>query len=417
MTTTLQQSLKELESDQEKYAIIKAYMEYFDAYTKREWDKMVSYFANGFTMIGTGKDEYATNSKDTLLLYKREFSQAPQNIETTLKNVNVHPITNDIAYVTIVVEMRTEVGSEIFKMPNNRTSAIMIKEKGQWKLLHGHWSEASVYQEEGESWPFKVLVKKTEELEQKVKERTHEIEAQKKKIEEISAFKTKLLQIIAHDLRSPFNAFMGLTEILNLRLKSDNYDEEFLKKTAKYINESAQSLFSVTDNLLNWAKYQQDNLTINWQQTLIPKTVKEQVAAVLEIARQKQITIIEKIAPDLVWETDYEMLATALRNLLLNAIKFSHRGGEIIVSSMASKTKLQLTVQDFGKGMTKDELDCIKQDCQLIRNPGTEDEPGTGLGIQICKSLVRFLHGHIEFESKLGEGTSIHLIFENRQPC
>lgn len=394
-------------SDREK--IIGAYLEYFDAYTQRNWDQMVSRFSQEFSMFGTGIDEYSTSTSETLAFYKREFDQSPSIIEYEIKRIEVFLTSSTSAYLTVLMDMKISTQDETINCMNNRSTVIMVKEEEDWKIAHGHWSQPAEGQDVGDSIPYKLLKQRNKELEETVSDRTKEIEKQNIELRNLNDTKTKLLSIIAHDLRSPFNAFMGLTEVMLLNFKEKLQNPDYFKLRLQQIHERAQHLYSVADNLLNWAWTQTDVISINWSASKIDTIINEQVIALHDMAKGKDIAIALNIDSKSTVYTDPEILGIIIRNFLSNALKYSHRGSTINVNAMPNGRYTLLTIADRGVGMDQIKIQSVLTANNIDSFPGTEKEKGIGLGLQISLDLLSRIKSSYTIESTPNVGTTISI--------
>lgn len=393
-----------------KKAIIDAYFDYFEAYTQRDWNRMISRFSKNITMIGTGIDEYASNREKVLELFSREFEQAPLEVECHIQKVDVQMVCEGAAYLTILMEMMAGPNAEVSHTLNNRTTALMVWEDNAWKLAHGHWSEPSEWQKEGESWPYKVLEEKNRILQEKVLERTKEIDRQNSELKKLNDIKTRLLSIISHDLRSPFNAFMGLTEIMLLTFERNFENPDYFKSRLQLINERAQSLYLVTDNLLNWAKAQSDEIVINFAQIELKDIVLQQMEILRDVAQNKEIEFKLNIPESLTFISDSDVVSIIIRNILSNAIKYSYHNSSIIIDTIEEFHQIKIVISDFGTGMKPERAEQLQNAIILNSAPGTDEERGSGFGIQLCNTLLSKIGGKLQFKSELGKGTKVTVI-------
>lgn len=397
----------------DRQAIINSYLEYFDAYTQRNWDKMISLFANNFTMFGTGIDEFSRSTPETLTFFKREFSQLPSTVSYNINGMEVFKTSPTTAYITVLMDMKISAGDEIINCKNNRSTVIMVKEDERWKIAHGHWSQPAEGQDVGDSVPYKLLKEHNKALEEKVADRTKEIEKQNVELRNLNDTKTKLLSIIAHDLRSPFNAFMGLTEVMLHNFHENLNNPDYFKLRLQQINERAQHLYNVADNLLNWAWTQTEEINISWRMADIQSIVSKQVLALEDIAKGKEIQIEIKTDKYAQICTDPEVLAIIIRNFLSNALKYSHRGSVVTITILPDEHHTLITIADQGVGMDADRIDSILNSNDLESQPGTEKEKGTGLGLQISRELINKLNGTLCIDSTPNMGTKVSISLPN----
>ena len=306
-----------------KKEIFDSYLTYFKAYTTRNWDAMLETFHPEITVVGTGIDELKLTTKEVIEFYKREFEQAPEVMKCDITKVHVQKISTDSALIIMTCNMRFGNNKYNYFVPNNRTTAIMKQSGGVWKLLNGHWSQPSECQDVGESIPYKTLQQENKTLEQIVVARTEEIQTQNRKLEKIIKTKNQLFSIIAHDLRSPFNSFMGLSEIMLLNFNKNYQKKEYFKTRLTIINQQARHLYTIADNLLNWAKSQLNETRINITHCNVANIIENQISVLNELHRSKRIIIEKDLLPELTFNSDPEIINIVLRNILSNAIKYS----------------------------------------------------------------------------------------------
>jgi len=238
--------------------------------------------------------------------------------------------------------------------------------------------------------------KKTEEALQKNEER----------LKDLVATKDKFFSIIAHDLRSPFNSIIGFLELLQANFESLSTFEK--KSYLKLIDDDTKKTLKLLDNLLEWAKVQTGKISFEpIKQKLLPiiKNVEETLDSSLKLKLLKLNFV--GIPDELDIFCDTNMLTTILRNLISNAIKYSHSGGTITIYAIKSDLDIELYVADNGIGMSKEIIKGIFKISEQVSTPGTANEIGSGLGLILCKDFVEKHNGKIWVESELGIGTKI----------
>jgi signal transduction histidine kinase len=252
-------------------------------------------------------------------------------------------------------------------------------------------------------------------LEEKVKVRTQLIEEQKSEIlnkntelNELNAAKDKFFSIIAHDLRNPFNAITGLTDILLINL--DEVDTLKLQKTLQNIKGSSQQAHELLENLLLWARSQTGTITYRPE----PVDMKVQAEEIIELvavqAARKNIRIISDFNSAGLIRGDLNMISTILRNLLTNALKFTPRNGEIRVSIFQENGFSIFSIKDNGVGIPADKMKHLFSIDTAHKTKGTDQEPGTGLGLILCKEFIEKHGGWLEVESEVGKGSEFRVI-------
>jgi PAS domain S-box-containing protein len=214
-----------------------------------------------------------------------------------------------------------------------------------------------------------------------------EIKLKNKELLLINSEKDKFFSIIAHDLRSPFNAFIGLTQIMAEELSTLSMNE--IQVYAESMKNSASNLYRLLENLLNWSKIQQGLIPFNAEILRLLPIVEESMLMLLEAAKNKNIEISLNIPNDIKVSADENMLNAIIRNLVSNAIKFTPKGGKINLSASENgENYVEITIKDTGIGMTDDMIENLfKLDVNTNR-PGTDGEASTGLGLILCKEFI-----------------------------
>ncbi|MCU0445513.1 MAG: sensor histidine kinase [Microscillaceae bacterium] len=246
-------------------------------------------------------------------------------------------------------------------------------------------------------------------LEQRVKERTAEIEQKNKdlrqksnELEKVNATKDKLFGIIGHDLRSPINSLKGLMDMLANQYISA---EEFVMFSGKLRNGVEHAHFTL-NNLLEWANTQLKGLKAEPCATNLAELGNENFNFLEQLAAGKQLQLINQIAPDLEAYVDPDQINLVFRNLISNAIKFTPENGSITLQSQMEDTFCQIAVTDTGIGMNAENAAKLFNKTTHFSTYGTSGEKGTGLGLLLCQEMVEKNGGSIWVESELGKGTS-----------
>ncbi len=228
------------------------------------------------------------------------------------------------------------------------------------------------------------------------------LEKQKQDLEEANATKTKFFNIIAHDLRSPFNALLGFSEML---LESHaGLDDKERGKMISYLVTSAKGAYDLVENLLKWASTQTGKVSFSPVECNISELLKETLFNINSAAENKKISIFTEMPENLTVFADKEMLKTIFRNLVSNAIKFTREGGKITIKAEETDSEVRFSVEDTGVGMSKEVSEKIFGITQITTH-GTNNEKGTGLGLILCKEFVERHGGKIRVESEVGKGS------------
>lgn len=240
-----------------------------------------------------------------------------------------------------------------------------------------------------------------------------ELISSEKKLIELNATKDKFFSIIAHDLKSPIGSFRELSRVLAESYNDFSDDERI--EILTLINKSSDNLFSLIDNLLEWSRSQRNKIQLYPVDFEVKKTVDDLIQQLHIVAGQKEINIINSIDQGTLLHADPNIIKTILRNLISNSIKFSHIGGEIVVSSVLKDDSVELSVKDSGVGIPEETISHLFRIDKQVSTIGTAQERGTGLGLVLCKEFIDKQNGRIWVESKLGEGSTFYVTIPTRK--
>ncbi|MEO5911051.1 MAG: HAMP domain-containing sensor histidine kinase [Pelobium sp.] len=216
--------------------------------------------------------------------------------------------------------------------------------------------------------------------------------------------KNKLISILAHDLREPLNSIQSYLELIT---EVGLSEEEKISLELDLLKRTKQTSYMLADMLV-WTKNQlaeakPELVSLQLKETLFP-TVK----LLSDIAKDKGITIEIQLEDGICVVADRDMLQLVVRNLLMNAIKFTYTGGLIKVSNTIYDEKCIITVKDNGAGIAA-ELQQQLFSLEVKPSYGTGKEKGMGLGLVLCKEYMELQHGDISFESKQGAGSQFSI--------
>ncbi len=235
-----------------------------------------------------------------------------------------------------------------------------------------------------------------------------EIEEKNQKLQDGNATKDKFFAIISHDLISPFNILMGFSDLLNSSFEEESIEEQ--KKYAHHIHKNVYTTYGLLENLLMWAKSQKDGMEFKPEKLNLFLISNELVELLKESAENKSIQIENNISKDIMVNADKNMLATVLRNLVSNAIKFTPKKGYIFLNAQLPKANseqkvIEVSVRDTGLGIPPEIKPKLFSISENISTKGTEREEGTGLGLIICKEFIEKHGGTLKVESEPGKGS------------
>ena len=244
-----------------------------------------------------------------------------------------------------------------------------------------------------------------------IKEAEEQIHLKNQQLKKINAEKDKLLSIIAHDLRSPFNSFIGFTELLTEEVQT--LSPAKLEEIAKSMKESATNLYALLENLLEWSKTQREGTAFNPQKIKLHEEVCHCLELVGYPASKKNISFDINIPQKFDIMADRPMLDTIIRNLISNAIKFTRKNGKVEISAHEENSGILIRVKDNGIGMSNELIDRLFKIDNMANRLGTDGEPSTGLGLAICKELVEKHQGKIWATSQVNKGSVFYFFIPN----
>jgi ligand-binding sensor domain-containing protein/signal transduction histidine kinase len=274
-----------------------------------------------------------------------------------------------------------------------------------FSLFFAYYMRIRLYREKQKE--LSVLVeKRTCELtsaNKELLERQILIESQTEELVKLNSTKDRILSIIAHDLRNPFNVVSGFSGILLEDLK--NLPLETIEMYLKHIYNSSENGNTLLGNLLQWSSSQTGRIKFESIRINLFQVAKESSDYLMGDAHKKNINIQLTVDRDLYVVADENMLKTIFRNLLSNAIKFTPNNGKITVIAESNTEKAEICVCDSGVGIPPERISRLFKFETNTSTKGTSNEPGTGLGLILAKE---FIDRHLEkiwVESKVGVGT------------
>lgn len=231
------------------------------------------------------------------------------------------------------------------------------------------------------------------------------LEKQAKELQELNATKDKFMSIIAHDLRSPFNAIIGFSDLMIKNFHQ--LDEETFLKGLKIIESASNHAYKLLENLLIWARNQTEKSQYSPEMLNLSQLVHEALKTIESTAVHKKISFSTSINKNLQVFADQNMLDSIIRNLVTNAIKFSFKEGKVRIKAILTENGVCISVSDKGIGISSERLASIFEIDKHTNTNGTENELGSGLGLILCKDFVARHNGEIWIESTLNKGTKV----------
>ncbi|MBS4058823.1 MAG: PAS domain-containing sensor histidine kinase [Bacteroidetes bacterium] len=228
------------------------------------------------------------------------------------------------------------------------------------------------------------------------------------KLSKLNKEKDSFFSIIAHDLKSPFYGILGLLDIL----ANDYYDYSD-KERLKIIQSSyysAQKVYNLLSDLLEWARLQNEHFEITKVLLNLNEIINENIELFKKNASEKEIIIRNNLNENINISIDINSINTVVRNILNNAIKFTKNGGFIDFEVRQSNYEIEISIKDNGVGMSEETINKLFRIDENITMPGTNNEKGSGLGLIICNELVTKNNWKMNIESQLEKGTTFKLL-------
>ena len=215
--------------------------------------------------------------------------------------------------------------------------------------------------------------------------------------------KDKFFSIIAHDLRGPFGALLGATSMLSDYV--EHFDKVKIAEYATNMNRTAQTVFKLLENLLEWSRLQMGQLEFEPAELNLKAIVDTNRELFEPTAEEKGIRLVTDCAEALSVFADEHMVDTIVRNLINNALKFTPAGGEVRIGAHIADDWAVVEISDTGVGIPADKIGRLFRLDEKTSTVGTGGETGTGLGLNLCEDLVKTQGGRISVESTEGEGS------------
>ncbi|TRX70505.1 sensor histidine kinase KdpD [Carboxylicivirga sp. M1479] len=254
-----------------------------------------------------------------------------------------------------------------------------------------------------------LQLRKEKRLNKRLADQKALILQQKEELLQANATKDKLFSIIGHDLKSPFAAQTSIIELI--LADYPQYDKQNIKEILKTIQHSAHQGLDLLGNLLDWSKQQSNLIKHQVTPVRLATIVYEAQALLSHNIAHKKINLVNEVDVKATVCADSNMIKTTLRNILSNAIKYTSDDGTITITTAKEEKFDLLKITDTGIGMTEEQISRLFKIDNNISTPGTNNEPGTGLGLLLCKELLDKNKAEIRVESVVGQGSVFTIAF------
>lgn len=229
------------------------------------------------------------------------------------------------------------------------------------------------------------------------------IQQQNHELAQLNTDKDRFISILAHDLKSPFNGILGFLDLLINNFRE--YDAETIELQLSLIQKSANHAFNLLNDLLNWAVAKSSKQIFNPLLLNFYQICEEVKNSTEDLSNAKGIEVKNRVKKDILVTADADMLKTIIRNLVVNAVKFTNANGNIAINAFQSKSEILVSITDTGVGISIERLQKLFSIDKIYSTKGTKGEKGSGLGLLLCKEFVEKHGGKIWAESELGKGS------------
>jgi signal transduction histidine kinase/CheY-like chemotaxis protein len=308
-----------------------------------------------------------------------------------------------------------EIARSVSRDKNYSVRAMPSVRGGELIVLVDAFNEMLVQIQERDG----ALQKGRDELEQRVLERTAELETAKKEVEEYSftilrakeelerasKFKDQFLSTMSHELRTPLNAILGFSELL----PDERYGplNERQRRYVAHIHTSGKHLLSLINDILDLSKIEAGRLELVFESVRVEASFEEVLDTLRPLADKKSHTLSQRVEGDPYARADATRFKQALMNLAGNAIKFMPKGGHIELVARTVEGKVRIEVRDNGPGIPAEEQKRIFESFYRLRQSEKSAE-GTGLGLAITQRLVELHGAELRLESTVGQGSCFY---------
>ncbi len=235
-----------------------------------------------------------------------------------------------------------------------------------------------------------------------LKQARDKISRQAETLRELNATKDKMFSVISHDLRAPLG---GIKSMLDLMYEDQQQNRQISSRSLDSLKNAADQTYNLLENLLFWSRSQRGKLVNDPEKINIYDLIIENLELLQTMSDNKQLEIDNRVDTDATAMGDRNMVKTVLRNLINNAIKFTHEKGRIIIDYELREGMAEVSISDNGTGIQKQNLEKILNMKEYYTTFGTRREKGSGLGLNLCIDFIRRNNGELYIDSEYGKGS------------
>jgi signal transduction histidine kinase len=240
------------------------------------------------------------------------------------------------------------------------------------------------------------------------------LQKKNEELQKLNSTKDKFFRIIAHDLKSPFTALLGFSEILKDNI--DDLSSEQSKNIVNILHSSLKDQYTFLENLLKWSQLQSGRFELTYSLVQVESLIKNIIKFAEPVIRSKNIEIKTSVPDGVTLYSDAQALTSILYNILFNALKFTADYGKVAIFVSENDRNVSFAIEDNGVGMLPDRVNKLFMIGEAVSTLGTNHEKGSGLGLILVKELIEKLKGDITVESTQGIGTTFRVVIPKQLP-
>ncbi|NJL10528.1 MAG: hypothetical protein HC908_11120 [Calothrix sp. SM1_7_51] len=257
-----------------------------------------------------------------------------------------------------------------------------------------------------------ILQAKNHELEKT----RYQVQVQYLQLLEAARLKSQFLATTSHELRSPLNIILGLSQLL-LRQRNVSLSEQQADMMQRILN-NGKHLLSIIDDMLYFAQNEAGRFSFQIEEFNLSSFIYKIIAEHLSLAEEKRLNLqLEVNLENPLVINDSVRLKEVINKILLNALKFTETGSVKVKIGEVNSDKIAISIQDTGIGIESSDLDIIFEQFRQVDQTTTRKYTGAGLGLAIAKSLIDIMHGTISVTSTLGEGSTFYIELPREVKC
>lgn len=253
------------------------------------------------------------------------------------------------------------------------------------------------------------LNRKLEALNRELTENNLKLKESEERLNKSNSEKDKLFSVISHDLKGPFNGFLGISKIIADDI--DNLTKPEISELSNALYTSLYNQYKLLDNLLQWSKLQLGRFYVNIQNIEVCNRINDMVELFMLNAKKKGVDLKAECNESMLIKSDLNIFTLVLQNIISNSIKFTAENGLVLIKTYREGKYYVIEIKDTGIGMKPEKIHAILNTEPGISSLGTDGEGGTGLGLSLSIELLKKINGKLEITSEYGNGTTVKIYF------